>query len=143
MTWVSRESVPDAVGDLARHDTGVGAKVRAGLDRDPVVLVCTGPAARCLVPPAAAAWTLGRIVLVREGAWEPASKATQLLIAHECVHVAQWYERGRLRFLARYLADYARGRLRGLGHDAAYRAIRAEEEAYAVQGRLAAVAEKW
>jgi hypothetical protein len=54
------------------------------------------------------------------------------LIAHELVHVRQWRELGRGRFLVRYVGDYLRGRLRGLGHDAAYRRIALEAEADAV-----------
>lgn len=51
------------------------------------------------------------------------------LIAHEAEHVAQWRRLGVLRFAVQYLADYGRGRLSGLPHDVAYRAIRLEREA--------------
>lgn len=51
------------------------------------------------------------------------------LIAHEAEHVAQWRRLGVFRFAAQYLADYGRGRLSGLPHDVAYRAIRLEREA--------------
>jgi hypothetical protein len=54
------------------------------------------------------------------------------LIAHELVHVRQWRELGPIRFLAGYVGDYLRGRLGGLGHDAAYRRIALEAEAEAV-----------
>lgn len=56
------------------------------------------------------------------------------LVAHEMVHVRQWREHGTVRFLARYLGDYARGRMRGLGHCDAYLAIEFEREARAAEG---------
>jgi hypothetical protein len=68
--------------------------------------------------------TLGRWILVRRGREQDAG-----LIAHELVHVQQWREHGALPFLARYLADYARGRLRGQPHWTAYAAIPFESEA--------------
>jgi hypothetical protein len=51
------------------------------------------------------------------------------------VHVRQWREFGAARFLFRYLGAYARGRWRGLGHQAAYEAIPLEAEARALAGR--------
>lgn len=74
--------------------------------------------------PGAAAMTLDRWVLVRRDRLEDA-----VLLAHELVHVRQWRERGRWRFALRYLADYLRGRARGLSHREAYRAVPAEVEA--------------
>lgn len=41
--------------------------------------------------------------------------------------------RGWLRFYADYLWQYGKGRMRGLDHAAAYRAISYEAEAYAHQ----------
>src|SRR5205085_1794846 len=38
------------------------------------------------------------------------------LLAHELEHVRQYDRHGMVAFLARYLTDYARGRLRGLSH---------------------------
>lgn len=51
------------------------------------------------------------------------------LIAHEAEHVAQWRRLGVVRFGAQYLGDYLRGRMSGLPHHVAYRAIRLEREA--------------
>jgi len=49
--------------------------------------------------------TVGRIVFLRnDGLYDGSRK----IIAHELVHVRQYYELGVLRFLTRYLADYAR-----------------------------------
>ncbi len=56
---------------------------------------------------------------------EPLAK----LIRHELVHVRQWKSHGTVGFLYRYLADYARGRMRRLGHRDAYRSIALEVEA--------------
>ena len=56
------------------------------------------------------------------------------LIVHELIHVRQWLESGALRFLARYVGDYLRGRLSGRSHSDAYLAIRHEAEARAITG---------
>ncbi|HEX4777754.1 MAG TPA: DUF4157 domain-containing protein [Acidimicrobiia bacterium] len=82
------------------------------------------------LPPAIDAITLGRCIVVRRGL-----ERDRALLTHELVHVRQWRELGRARFLARYLGPYARGRLRGLGHRDAYEAIPLEVEARAVAGR--------
>jgi hypothetical protein len=57
-----------------------------------------------------------------------------LLLIHEFVHVRQWAHAGPVRFLARYLWDYTRGRLTGRSHLEAYRSIRYEAEARAIAG---------
>lgn len=74
---------------------------------------------------------LGRTVWLRDD--RPGTPHGLRLLAHEVAHVAQWAEAGALRFLARYLADYLRGRWRGLPHDAAYRAIGHEVAARQVE----------
>lgn len=51
------------------------------------------------------------------------------LIAHEIAHVGQFARAGFVLFAARYLAAYAKGRLGGLDHPAAYRQIPFEVEA--------------
>lgn len=73
------------------------------------------------VPPGAAAWTLGSLVIVRRR-----HEGRALLLAHELEHVRQWRAQGVLGFLGRYLGAYARWRLRGYPHQAAYRRIPAE-----------------
>ncbi len=81
--------------------------------------------------PGTAGMTLGRWVLIRRShEHDPA------LLAHEMVHVRQWRERGVIRFLAAYLAEYVRGRGRGLGHWDAYRAISFEAEARTLSAAL-------
>ncbi len=76
------------------------------------------------MPPGAAAWTLGSLVIVRRR-----HAGRRLLMAHEVEHVRQWRQRGVVGFLVWYLTGYARGRLRGRDHGAAYRRIPAEIEA--------------
>jgi len=76
---------------------------------------------------ATVAVTLYPLVLYRDA--EPGAT----LRTHEAIHVAQVRSVGWLRFYAGYVWQYARGRLRGLGHAAAYRAIAYEAEAYAHQ----------
>ena len=73
------------------------------------------------VPPGAAAWTLGSLVIVRERHADDGH-----LLAHELEHVRQYRELGFAPFLTRYLVAYGRLRLRGFPHQAAYRRIPAE-----------------
>ncbi|MBA3282980.1 MAG: DUF4157 domain-containing protein [Acidimicrobiia bacterium] len=73
------------------------------------------------VPPGAAAWTLGSLVIVRRRSAEHTH-----LLAHEAEHVRQWRELGAVGFLHDYLAGYFRWRFRGYPHAASYRRIPAE-----------------
>ena len=52
------------------------------------------------------------------------------LLAHELIHVAQWENHGFVSFIWRYARDYLRIRLLGATHDAAYRSIGFEYQAY-------------
>ena len=74
--------------------------------------------------------TLGRRIWI---ARELPPAQMNVLLRHEMVHVAQMERLGVVVFLARYLGEYARNRLRGMGHDAAYRAISFEAEAFAAE----------
>jgi len=76
------------------------------------------------VPRQAEAITLGKTVIVR-----PNSVDKKALMDHELVHVRQYTELGRLRFLARYIGSYLKLRMAGHGHMAAYRRIPLEIEA--------------
>jgi hypothetical protein len=76
------------------------------------------------VPPGAAAWTLGSLVIVRRHA-----VGSRLLLSHEAEHVQQWHEQGVVGFAVSYLGAYAANRLRGYGHDGAYRRIPQEVRA--------------
>lgn len=107
------------------------ASERASFDQIPTTdlerarLVCVP-----VLTPGIAGMTLDRWILLRRG-----HEHDRDLIAHELVHVRQWRELGVVRFLARYLGAYARGRWHGLGHRAAYEAIPLEAEARVVAGR--------
>ncbi len=68
--------------------------------------------------------TLGRAVLVRAGHGD-----SELLMAHELVHVEQWARLGMVGFLGRYLGSYAMNLVRLRNHHAAYLAIPLEVEA--------------
>lgn len=85
------------------------------------------------VPAGADAITIGSVISVRRAHAESPG-----LLRHEEEHVRQWRTLGAVRFLRIYLGSYARFRLRGLGHRAAYRMIpleiEAEEAARAVPG---------
>ncbi len=76
------------------------------------------------VPPGAAAWTLGSLVIVRTR-----HAASEHLLAHELEHVRQYHDEGIAGFLTRYLLAYGRLRLHWYGHQAAYRRIPAEVSA--------------
>ena len=80
------------------------------------------------LPAGTAAMTLGRLIIVRRGAFEKG------LLAHELVHVMQWRELGIVPFLWAYLMAYFRGRLHGLSHWDAYREIPLEVEARELSG---------
>ena len=82
------------------------------------------------LPRAVAAITLGRRIWIRRELPPP---QLDVLLRHELVHVRQMERIGVLPFLLRYLGEYIRNRVRGLGHDAAYRAISFEAEAFATE----------
>jgi hypothetical protein len=77
-----------------------------------------------IAAPGATATTLGHTVFVRRG-----RTMGPLLRRHEYEHVLQFHELGRVRFLARYLGEYLRWRLRRHGHGGAYRRISFEVRA--------------
>ncbi len=79
-----------------------------------------------VLPPGSSGMTIGHQVLLRRG-----HEGNRKLIAHELVHAAQFAERGRVRFLARYLAGYSRRLVRLRNHRQAYLAIPAEVDARA------------
>jgi hypothetical protein len=83
------------------------------------------------VPRGAEGITIGSTVCVRAR-----SADHPRLICHEVVHVVQWSDLGRLRFLGRYVSAYVSNRVRGRSHKAAYRRIPFEIEADWVARRL-------
>lgn len=80
-----------------------------------------------VLAPGTQGMTLGRWVFVTT---DDDHAGTRKLLAHELVHVRQWYELGVVRFLVRYLGSYARQLARYRSHRRAYRAIDLEVEAY-------------
>jgi hypothetical protein len=90
------------------------------------------------VPRRFRAYTSGCRVFLGAGRCDPASDDDTVLLAHEAAHAAQYERLGAWRFRWRYLLEYARGRLRGLSRDAAYRAISFEREARALERRVRA-----
>ncbi len=85
---------------------------------------------RLLLPRNVVAITLGRRIWI---AGELTDAQREVVLRHEMVHVVQMARLGLVVFLARYLGEYLRNRLRGMGHDGAYRAISFEIEAFAAE----------
>ena len=77
-----------------------------------------------------AAITLGRRIYVREAM---ASAAFERLMKHELAHVRQVHRLGLLRFLWRYVTEFARHWVRLRNGAAAYAAISFEIEARAAE----------
>ncbi|HEX8070968.1 MAG TPA: DUF4157 domain-containing protein [Pyrinomonadaceae bacterium] len=111
--------------------------------RLPAVAVHTGRVAGALTRVLrVGAITFGRHVFLAP-AWcargaDGAVRVPGWLVAHEAVHVVQYRRAGAARFLCAYLGEYARQVWRGPGrpgarHARAYRAIRFEAEAFAVE----------
>ena len=64
--------------------------------------------------------TLRRLVLL---ARDVADDGSSTLLAHELVHVGQWYDQGVLRFSYRYVTDFITGLIRHRSWKPAYREI--------------------
>jgi hypothetical protein len=77
--------------------------------------------------PGTSGMTLGRFVLV---VGDEDHDGTRKLLAHELVHVRQWHELGKARFLGCYVASYLVQLVRHRRHRRAYFAIGLEVEAY-------------
>jgi hypothetical protein len=77
--------------------------------------------------------TIGRRIWI---ARELPPAEMDVLLRHEMVHVAQMERLGVFVFVLRYVGEYVRNRLHGMGHDAAYRAISFEAEAFAADAAL-------
>jgi hypothetical protein len=86
-----------------------------------------------LLPRNVAAITLGRRIWI---ARELLPAEHEALLRHELVHVRQMEEHGVFVFLVRYLGEYLANRVRRMGHDAAYRAISFEREAFTAERAL-------
>jgi hypothetical protein len=120
---------------FGRPIDGVLREPLAGVfgDRVAQVRLHRGPIARVL-----AAW-LGADAFVlgcRIFLSTPASRRIEArlpgslsLLAHEIAHAEQYVRHGTFGFLARYAAEYLRGRLAGQAHREAYRSISFERAA--------------
>ena len=86
-----------------------------------------------LLPRNVLAFTLGRRIWI---ARELPPAELEALLRHELVHVRQMERLGVVVFVARYLEEYVANRFRGMGHDAAYRAISFEREAFTEERAL-------
>lgn len=75
-------------------------------------------------------------VYLATGWHDHADRELLALLAHELVHVRQYRDLGTWRFRWAYLGEYLAGRLRGLGHDVAYRNISFERSAREVEERV-------
>ena len=58
------------------------------------------------------------------------------LIVHELVHIEQWREYGRFRFVHRYVGAYLVARIRGNDAPSAYRGLGFERAARTIQASL-------
>jgi hypothetical protein len=96
-----------------------------------------GPGGRLVTAMAGArAVTLGRWIFLSPAAWQSLDRGRRAgleLLAHEVAHVVQYRYRGVTAFLWEYLREYLALRVRGRGHRAAYRNLRAEREARACE----------
>lgn len=89
---------------------------------------------RTLTRGRAEAITFGDHIFVQRRAFDDVVSGTRPdLVIHELVHVTQWRADGGW-FLPRYLGQYVRFRILGVSHDAAYRGISYEIEAFAAGG---------
>ena len=75
-------------------------------------------------------------IYLAAGGGDAADAEFLALLAHELVHVAQYRDLGPWRFRWAYLREYLAGRLRWLGHAAAYRNISFERAAREVEERV-------
>ena len=80
--------------------------------------------------------TLRTTIYVRADLLEAAPSLLGPLLVHELVHSQQWARLGVVRFLWKYVAGYVGGRLTGLSHQDAYRAISIEVEAREIAAQL-------
>jgi len=112
------------------------AVVRAGLDATSldaqgVRLVAMPWMASVAFGRSVQAITLNRTIFIQPSMYDRvASGVEPSLLVHELIHVAQWRDQGIVGFTFQYVAQYARLRLLGVGHDAAYRGVSFEYAAF-------------
>lgn len=109
---------------------------RCGIDRfdlplDGVELVPMPPIVAKILGQHVQAITFVRRVVINPGLFDSVITGNEPeLLAHELIHVAQWEDHGIVAFTWAYVRDYLRLRLLGASHDAAYRSIGFEYQAF-------------
>ena len=114
-----------AAGELSGEIERSRARIRIGL---PLWL---RPFARGRI----LAITLGRSIHLHPSILRRNEEGIAATLRHELVHVRQAAALGLPRFLFQYVKEYLSLRRSGLGHDAAYRAISFEREAFEQERR--------
>lgn len=79
---------------------------------------------------------LGRTIYLAPRLLERGQQTVEATLRHELAHVRQQAQFGLVRFLYRYLGEYARLRLARMTHQRAYEAISFEREAREEEGNL-------
>lgn len=112
------------------------AAQRSGIDDfdlplDGVSVVVMPRIVQRILGPHVQAITIANTIVINPDVFERVVAGSEPeLLAHELIHVAQWEDHGILSFSVAYLRDYLRMRLLGATHDAAYRSIGFEYQAY-------------
>ncbi len=86
-----------------------------------------------------AGMTHWRWIFVRPALFDGNSDDLARLVIHELVHVSQFAKVGYFSFLFRYVMDYLGGRVSGMNHRDAYRAISFEMEARMITSDVTAI----
>lgn len=103
-----------------------------GLPLERVEVVAMPPIVEKILGPHVRAITIVRMIVINQTLFERVVAGSEPeLLAHELIHVAQWEDHGIVAFVWAYARDYLRLRLLGATHDAAYRSIGFEYQAYA------------
>ena len=116
----------------AGYDTPELRRELAPIDPDRVNLWPASALMRRFWRPGFEGVTIGAMVFIDPVVLKGDPGRLARLTIHELVHVRQFAESGYLPFMARYLWQYARGRLDGKDKRSAYLAVEAETEARAV-----------
>ncbi|RAL21674.1 hypothetical protein DL240_12525 [Lujinxingia litoralis] len=135
------DELPLVVNALCAAEVGPPEMVKRAADIARIIAYPTARAAisgpRALVAHvalrrSASGITLREQIFVRETVVDAELRLPLYLLIHEMAHVVQFLRDGTTNFLARYLAEYSRGLLAGMGDHQAYLNI-----SYEVEARLA------
>ena len=136
---------PISAGDMLRSggiDPAGLAGIAPRVDPDAVTVRIASPLFRSVWARGISAVTMPWAIYVTPAVMErhlagAEPHRTGRLMAHELMHVEQWRRLGGFRHLVQYVGDYLKGRIRGLSHWEAYRAVRLEQEARAAARLIA------